>query len=69
MILRQQICIHYNEVAGTSTHDKEVEDLVTSEVLMPAVEQRQFQGIDYAADGVDDPAGKQPSESGRSKIA
>ena len=41
---------------------------MASEVLMSAVEQRQLQRIDHAADGVDDPACKQPSESGRGEI-
>ena len=69
MILRQQISIHDDEVAGASAHDEQVEDLMTAEVLVSAVEQRKLQRVDHAADGVDDPACKQPSESGRGEIA
>lgn len=56
--------IHHNVMAETAAHDEEVEDLVGSEVLMPGVEDRQLQGIDHAAQGIDDAAGQKPQETG-----
>ena len=49
-------------MAGTSEHDKEVEDFVAAEILMLTVENRKLQCIDHTADCVEDSAGEKPSE-------
>ena len=48
-----------------SAHDEEVEHFVGAEELMFRIEDRQLQGIDDTAHGVDDAAGQQPEKSGR----
>ena len=58
------ISIHKYEVTDTSGHDEEMEHLVGSESLMSGIEQRQLQGVNHAADCIDDAAGQQPEESG-----
>ena len=45
-----------------SAHDEEVEHFVGAEELMFRIEDRQLQGIDDTAHGVDDAAGQQPAE-------
>ena len=49
-------------MADTSAHDKQMEHFVGSEELMLCVEDRQLQGIDDTANGVDDAARQQPQE-------
>ena len=56
------IQIHEDKVAYASSHHKQMEDLVGTEILMLCIEDRQFQGVDDSAYGVDDPAGKEPEE-------
>lgn len=63
--LSQYEHIHHDEVADTSAQNEQVEDLVTAEILMPAIEDRQFQCVDNAADSIYNTAGQKPSESGR----
>ena len=50
------IQIHKDKMAGASAHDKEVEDLVGAEAFMLGVKNRQLEGVDDAADGVDNSA-------------
>lgn len=45
--------------------DEEVEHFVGTEEFMFRIEDRQLQGIDDTAHGVDDAAGQQPEKSGR----
>ena len=54
-------------MAEASTHDEEMEDLVGAEILMLRIEDRKLQRIDHTADGIDDAAGEEPCESGRSE--
>ncbi len=49
--------VHHDIVAEAPAHDEQVEDLVGTKMFMPGVEQRQLQGVDHTAQGVDDPAG------------
>lgn len=50
------IQIHKYEVADAAAHNKQMKDLMGTEVLMPVIENRQLQRIDHTADGVDDTA-------------
>ena len=52
-------------MACASAHYKQMEDLMAAEILMSAVEDRQFQRIDHSPRGIDDPACKKPSEGSR----
>ena len=57
--------IHHNKVAYTSQHNKDMEYFMGTKVFMFRIEDRQLQGIDDTAHGVDDAAGQQPEKSGR----
>lgn len=46
--------IHYDEMTDTSTHYKQMEDLVSPEIFMPAVKYWKFQCVNNSANGVDD---------------
>ena len=59
---REQERIHYHEMAGASAHYKQVENLVTAEIFMPAVEERELQRVNDTAHRIDDAACQQPSE-------
>lgn len=61
--LWQQVRIHHHKVAGASAHDKEVEDLMAAEIFMPAVEDRELQCIDHAADRVNNSSCQKPAKS------
>ena len=64
MVLRgSHISVHHHVMAEASAHDEEMEDLVGAEIFMLRVEDRQFQRVDHTADGIDDAAGKEPSEA------
>ena len=52
-------------MTNTSSHDEEVEHFVGAEELMFRIEDRQLEGIDDTAHGVDDAAGQQPEKCGR----
>ena len=54
--------IHEHEMAEASAHHEEMEDFMGTEVFVASIEDRQFQCIDNAADGIDDASGKQPEE-------
>lgn len=45
-----------------STHDKQVKNLMTAEIWMQLVKNRQFQGVNHTTDRIDDSSGKQPCE-------
>ena len=55
--------IHYNKMAHTSQHHKDMKYFVGAEILMLRIEDRKLQSIDHTADGIDDTAGKEPSEA------
>ena len=55
--------IHHHKVAYTSQHNKDMEHLMGTEILMFRIENRKFQRIDHSADGVDDAASQKPSET------
>ena len=55
--------IHYNKMAHTSQHHKNMKYFVGTEILMLRIEDRKLQSIDHTADGIDDTAGKEPSEA------
>ena len=55
--------IHYNKMAHTSQHHKDMKYFVGAEILMLRIEDRKLQRIDHTADGIDDAAGKEPSEA------
>lgn len=52
-------------MACTAAHNKQVEDLMASEIFVFQIEDRELKRIDDAADGIDDAAGKQPDKSRR----
>ena len=52
-------------MAQASTHHKQMEDLMGSEVWMPGVKDWQLQCIDDSANSVDNATGQQPEESTR----
>ena len=45
-----------------SAHHEEMEDFMGTEVFVASIEDRQFECIDNATDGIDDASGKQPEE-------
>ena len=47
-------------MAQASAHDKQMENLMRTEIFMLCIENRQFQCVDNAARRVDKPAGQQP---------
>lgn len=49
-------------MAEAAAHDEEVEDFMGAEVFMPAVEERELEGIDYSTDGIDDASCQKPVE-------
>lgn len=54
--------IHQNIVTETAAHDKQVEDLVRSEISVPGIEDRQLERVDHTAHRINDTSGQQPSE-------
>ena len=50
-------------MAHTSQHHKDMKYFVGAEILMLRIEDRKLQRIDHTADGIDDTAGKEPSEA------
>ena len=63
--LDSHISEHHHIMAETSAHHKEMEDLMGTEILMFGIEDRKFQGVNDAADGINDTAGQKPSECAR----
>ena len=55
-------------MAQTSAHHEQMEDLMSAETRMKLIEYREFQGVDHAADRVDDtPAKSQVNACGLMK--
>ena len=55
-------CVHHHIMAQASAHDKQMENLMRTEIFMLCIENRQFQCVDNAARRVDKPAGQQPEK-------
>lgn len=55
-----QQLIHYNKVAKTACKHKEMENLMGTEIFVQTVKHRKFAGINDAANGIKDTAGKEP---------
>ena len=51
-----------------ASHDKYMEDLMRSKILMLCIEQRKLQCVDHTADGVDHATSHQPYKSGGGKV-
>lgn len=51
-------------MAGAAEHNENMKDFVRSEILVSGIKDRQLQGVDHTADGVDDPTSQQPAKSG-----
>ena len=56
--------IHHNIMAEASTHNKEMENLMGAEVLVPGIKDWKLQCIDDASHGINDASGQKPAESG-----
>ena len=50
--------IHHHIVAQTAAHDKQVKDLMGTEIAVSGIKDRQFQGVDDASNCVNDTACK-----------
>ena len=61
------IMVHKDKVAETPAHDKKMEDLMGSKILMLCIEQRKLQCVDHTADGVNHATSHQPYKSGGGK--
>ena len=59
------IMVHKDKVTETPAHDKKMEDLMGSKILMFGIKDRQFQCIDHTANGVDNASGQQPEKCTR----
>ena len=60
--------IHHDIMTETSTHHKEMENFVGSEIFVAGVENRKFQCVDHTAGCVDDSACEQPASAGRAEM-
>ena len=50
-------------MAEASGHDKEMKDLVRTEIFVAVIEDRKFQCVDDTSHRVDDASGQKPAES------
>lgn len=65
--LRKMLCyiqIHKDKMTNAAAHDKQMENLMGTEILVPGVKERKFQRVDDSSHCVDDPSCKKPPESG-----
>ena len=53
LILLCHKTIHHNIVAETSSHDKEMKDLMRTKGFVPGIKDRKLQGIDDSSNGID----------------
>ena len=60
--LLDHIQIHKDEMADAPAHHKQVKDFMGAEMLVLRVEDRQLEGVDDTAYGVDDTARQKPQE-------
>lgn len=49
-------------MTDTSAHNEQMKNFMGTEIPVPVVKNRQFQGINDAADRIDDSAGQQPEK-------
>lgn len=63
-LLSGDIVVHKDKVADAAAHDKEMEDLMGTEVLVSGIKKGQFQGVDHAARRINKAACEKP-EKGR----
>ena len=64
--LRKMLCyiqIHKDKMTNAAAHDKQMENLMGTEIFMSGIEDRQFQCVDDASCRIDDPACQQPEKS------
>ena len=54
-------------MADAASHDEQVEDLMGSEIFMPAVKDGQFQGVENTSQRINNTSGQKPAESGGGK--
>lgn len=54
--------VHDNKMACASTHNKQMENLMTPEVFVPIIKERQLQCVDNAACGINNAPGQEPAE-------
>ena len=59
--------IHHNIMAEASGHNKEMENLVGTEVFVAGIEKRKLQSVNGAADGVNDTASQKSAKSCRAQ--
>lgn len=57
------IQIHKDKVADTAAHNEQMENFMGTEIPVSVIEKRQFQGINDAANRIDDTARQQPEKS------
>ena len=50
-----------------SAHDKQVKDLVRTEIFVPGIEQRELHCVNNASDRVNDTAGQEPEKCPRNQ--
>lgn len=60
--ISQDKFIHEYDVAEASCQHEQMEDLMAPKVPVPAVKQRELQGIDNASDRIDDAASGKPRQ-------
>ena len=60
--------IHHNKVAETSQHNKDVEHLMGTEILMLRIKNWKFQRIDHAADGIIIPPARSHPKPARGRL-
>lgn len=56
----QDVLIHTDEMTDASAHDKQMEDLMRTKVLMQRVEDRKFQCINDSTHSVENSSCQQP---------
>lgn len=70
--LRKMLCyiqIHKDKMTNAATHDKQMENLMGTEIPVSVIKNRQLQGINHAANRIDDAAGQKPEKGAVRKCA
>lgn len=49
-------------MAQAAAHDEQMENFVGTKIFMSGIKNRQLQGIDDAANGINNPAGQKPAK-------
>ena len=66
--LLDHIQIHKDEMADTPAHHKQMEDFVGAEMPVLCVEDRQLEGVDDAAYGLDDTPARSHRNAPRDRV-